>query len=237
MLRHRQTSRSCGPSQGFPAGGSSTAFVTKLKPGGLGAVYSILWGGGADSGLAITADAIGKANIAGATTSFNSAHQFRCVSEDQTVAGSSISSFVTTDNRSRHLGFLDILERQQRRYRRECDGNGPCGDIYIAGDTSSTTFPGAPPITPNPTAGFPGEANVDAERPQLYRVSWCADQWSGGHAAVARDYPLSTYPLFIRRVIAIPVAPNANNTDAFVVKLDERPVLQTSGISGESSAR
>ena len=37
---------SSGPTQGFPAGGSSMAFITKLKPGGLGAVYSILWGAG-----------------------------------------------------------------------------------------------------------------------------------------------------------------------------------------------
>jgi hypothetical protein len=28
------------------------------------------------------------------------------------------------------------------------------GDTYVAGYTSSTTFPGAPPLTPNPTAGF-----------------------------------------------------------------------------------
>ena len=110
------------------------------------------------------------------------------------------------------------------------------GDVYIAGDTSSTTFPGAPPIKPNPTAGFLTKLN-----PSLSAASYTVFLGAQINGLVVTQpssrIPIFNYPTIYTSGYRYTGGTNATNTDAFVVKLDERPVLQISEISSASPAR
>jgi hypothetical protein len=224
---------SSGPTQGLPAGGSSMAFITKLKPGGLGAVYSILWGGGADSGLAITADAIGNAYVAGATTSFNLLTSSGAFQKTKPSPGSAISSFVTKITDPGIWVFSTYLSGGNGDTDANAIAMDRGGNVYVAGDTSSTTFPGAPPISPNPTAGFLIKLNST-----LSAASYTLFLGAQINGLVVTQpssrLPIFNYPTIYTSGYRYTGGTNATNTDAFVVKLDERPILQ---MSGESSAR
>jgi len=99
------------------------------------------------------------------------------------------------------------------------------GSIYVAGRTSSSNLPGAPLLTPNPTAGF-----VVKFAPQLNAISYT--QLLGASVngvAVYQRYSAlqTTYP----QVYAAGMRYNGGLTgqyeDAFVVKLDETPQSPT----------
>jgi hypothetical protein len=99
------------------------------------------------------------------------------------------------------------------------------GDTWVVGNTSSTTFPGAPPVTPNPTAGFLVKLDKNGNGP-LYTILLGA---SINGVAVIKPHP---------RVIIRPILPTiftagsrftggtaASNQDAFVVRVDEAPII------------
>ncbi|HMK23601.1 MAG TPA: SBBP repeat-containing protein, partial [Terriglobales bacterium] len=94
-------------------------------------------------------------------------------------------------------------------------------DTWVAGSTSSTTFPGAPPIRPNPSAGFLVKLDKNGNGP-IYTVLLGA---SINGVAVIKPHP---------RVVVQPVFPTIfttgfrftggtaqSNADAFVVRVDE----------------
>jgi hypothetical protein len=98
------------------------------------------------------------------------------------------------------------------------------GDTYVVGSTSSTTFPGAPPIVPEPTAGFLVKFDKDGNGP-LYTV-FLGAQITG--VAVVRPRSLGvvvTYPTIYTAGYRFTGGTAASNQDAFVVKLDEAPVI------------
>jgi len=87
--------------------------------------------------------------------------------------------------------------------------------VFVSGQTASKNFPGAPPLTPNPTAGFVSKFSTDLSA--LTFTTLLGAQVNG--VAAARS-------LFDLR-IAISAAGwrfTGSNTDAFVVKLlDDKP--------------
>jgi hypothetical protein len=99
------------------------------------------------------------------------------------------------------------------------------GDVYVAGYTSSTSFPGAPPLTPNPTAGFLVKMDNNGNGP-LYTV-FLGAQISG--VAVTepplRTVGFPTYPTIYTTGMRFTGGKSASNEDAFVVKLTETPVI------------
>jgi hypothetical protein len=214
-----------GASQGFPSGASSVAFVTKLRPGGLGAVYSVLWGGGADSGLAITADANGNAYVGGATNSFNLLTSSGAFQKTKPSPASAVSSFITKFTDPGIWVFSTYLSGTNGdTYINAIALNGS-GQIYVAGDTSSTTLPGAPAITPNPTAGFFTKLNSTLS--SLNYTVFLGAKING--LVITQPFtrlPIFTYPTIYTAGYRYTGGTNATNTDAFVVKLDERPVFQ-----------
>jgi hypothetical protein len=209
-----------GPSQGFPAGGSSTAFITKIKPGGLGMVYSIYFGGGADSGLAISADANGNAYIAGITTSFNVPTSSIPFQKTKLSPASAISAFVTRISDPGVWVFSTYLNGSDGDTNANAIAINRSGEIYVAGDTSSTTFPGAPPIRPNPTAGF--LVKLTPALNALNYTVFLGAQING--LAVLQPVsrlPILTLPQIYTSGFRFTGGTNATNADAFVVRLDE----------------
>jgi hypothetical protein len=99
------------------------------------------------------------------------------------------------------------------------------GEIYVAGDTSSTTLPGAPAITPNPTAGFFTKLNSTLS--SLSYTVFLGAKING--LVVTQPFPrlpIFTYPTIYTAGYRYTGGLNAANTDAFVVKLDEQPLIQ-----------
>jgi hypothetical protein len=214
-----------GASQGFPQGASSVAFVTKLRPGGLGAVYSVLWGGGSDSGLAITADANGNAYVGGATSSFNLLTSSGALQKTKPSPASVVSGFITKFTDPGIWVFSTYLSGTNGDTYINAIAMNRGGEIYVAGDTSSTTLPGAPAITPNPTAGFFTKLNSTLS--SLSYTVFLGAKING--LVVTQPFtrlPIFTYPTIYTAGYRYTGGLNAANTDGFVVKLDERPVLQ-----------
>jgi hypothetical protein len=211
-------------SQSYPTGASSTAFVTKLKPGGLGTAYSVLWGGGGDSGLAITADANGNAYVAGATTSPNLLTSSGAFQKTKISPNTSVSSFVTRMTDPGIWVFSTYVSGSNGDTYANAIALDRYGDVYVAGDTSSTTLPGAPLIVPNPTAGFLMKLNSTLST-NNYTI-FLGAQING--LVVTQPFtrlPIFTYPTIYTSGYRYTDGTNASNTDAFVVKLDERPVI------------
>jgi hypothetical protein len=214
-----------GPSQGFPSGASSVAFVTKIRPGGLGTVYSILWGGGDDSGLAITADANGNAYVGGATGSLNLFTSSGAFQKTKPSPTSLFSGFITKFTDPGIWVFSTYLSGTNGDTFINAIALNGSGDVYVAGDTSSTTLPGAPGITPNPTAGFLTKLNST-----LGTLNYTVFLGAKINGLVVTQpvtrLPIFTYPTIYTTGYRYTGGLNAANIDAFVVKLDERPVLQ-----------
>jgi len=91
----------------------------------------------------------------------------------------------------------------------------------VAGYTSATSFPGAPPITPNPYAGF-----LTKFTPQLSAIKYTTFLGAGIEGiVVTQAVPIffPTYPQIYTTGYRYTGGLNLSNVDGFVVKLDEKP--------------
>ncbi len=124
----------------YGAGGSGTAFVSKLNAAGTALTYSTYLGGsGTDSGNAIAADANGNAYVTGFTQSPNFPMQVPLQATNNSVGGG--TAFVTALNAT-GSSFV---------YSTYLGGSGKDiglgiavdvnGSAYVTGETSSTDFP------------------------------------------------------------------------------------------------
>jgi Beta-propeller repeat len=121
--------------------------------------FGAVFGGAEDdAGTAITVDSTRQAYITGRT---------RCplfpikTGGFQTVFPSSgTQAFVTKLDGFGHFVFSTLFGGDGDTFGRSIALNA-AGEVYVAGDTSSTNFPGIPPFTPNPTAGFVSKLSPD----------------------------------------------------------------------------
>jgi hypothetical protein len=192
-------------------GGSPSAFLTKLSPAGDSLIYSTSLSLETTIGTAVSLDPAGNAYVAGTFCSpCESPHPDFVFAAKVSPAGKLTYSrlFPTTDGSSD--GYAIATDAS--------------GETWVSGSTSSTTFPGAPPLAPNPTAGFLMKLDENGNGP-LYTIFLGASI-----NAVAVTKPTSTlgqivYPTIYTAGMRYTGGKSTSNQDAFVVKLDEEPVI------------
>jgi hypothetical protein len=149
-----------GPSYGFPVGeGSTTAFVTKLVPGGTGVLYSLCLGGGSDEGTAIAVGPTGNAFVTGDTASAafpTTPGVFQPNKPSPQIINGlyNFDGFIAEISPGGLLRSATYLGGSNGATFPRSIALNSIGYVYVAGDTFTTDFPGPSPITPNPTAGF-----------------------------------------------------------------------------------
>jgi len=122
-------------------GGTSDAFVAKLKPDGSGLVYSTYLGGGdADTGQAIALDSSGNAYATGYTFSTN----FPTMNPLQAAIGAGSDAFVAQFNAAGSALVYSTYfggSGMERAFGIAVDASG---NAYVTGDTTSTDLPTTP---------------------------------------------------------------------------------------------
>lgn len=223
-----------GPSFGSPRGnGTSTAFVTKLVPGGSGALYSLTLGGGSDEGNAIAVGANGNAYITGDTASAAfpitaAAFQINKPSPQILNGLANFDGFVAEISPGGLLLFATYLGGTNGATFGRSIGLNNLGEVYVAGSTSTTDFPGPSPITPNPTAGFLVKfpPNLNALSFRIYLGAQINDiaVTRTSSRFVSALTPTSIYTTGFRWKPGTNVS-DFMNIDGFVVKVEDGPVL------------
>ncbi len=197
-------------SQGFPPGCS--AFVTKLSPAGDSLIYSTSLGPQSFWGQGVAVDSAGNAYVAG--TGYTGLGT-------PSVAA---QAFVTKLSPVGASLYFRQLVGTDGSSTGNAIGTDPDGNTWVAGSTSSTTFPGAPPIKPNPTAGYLVKLDSKGNGP-LYTVLLGA---SVNGVAVIKPHPPRVvvrpiFPVIFTADIRYTGGTAPSNQDAFVVRVDEKP--------------
>jgi hypothetical protein len=197
----------------FPASGNGSAFLTKLSPQGNTLIYSTSLGLETTIGTGVAVDPDGNAYVAGTYCSPCSG-----------ANGFGFAAKTSPEGKLIYLNYLGGTDGVSQAQGVAVDAEG---DTYIVGSTSSTTFPGAPPITPNPTAGFLAKFDGGGNGP-LYTVFLGAEINS---VAVVRPTPRSpvvpTYPIIYTAGYRFTGGTAPSDLDAFVVQLTEAPSVIT----------
>ena len=224
-----------GPSFGSPQGnGTTTAFVTKLVPGGSGALYSLTMGGGSDEGFAIAVGLNGNAYVTGDTASAAfpttiNAFQINKPSPQVINGIANFDAFVAEISPGGLLRFATYLGGTNGSTFGNSIAINSSGEVYVAGVTSTSDFPGRSPITPNPTAGFlvkfPPSLNLLSFRIYLgAQINNIAIPRASRRFPVVALTPTYIYTTGFRWIPGSNVSDH-NNIDGFVVKVEDGPVL------------
>ena len=195
-------------SKGFPAD-ACTAFVTKLAPAGDSLIYSTSLGSQTFWGNGVAVDSAGNAYITGNgytdLGTKNAAAQAYVAKLSPVGVSLYFRQLVGSDGSS--VGDAIAVD--------------PDGNTWVGGSTSSTTFPGAPPVQPNPSAGFVVKLDKIGNGP-LYTVLLGA---AVNGVAVIKPKPISValpvFPSIFAAGIRFTGGHAQSNLDGFVVRLDE----------------
>jgi hypothetical protein len=242
------------PSHGSLANGGLVAFVTKLSPDGSNSIYSVLLGGTMtavgpgplDQGNSIVVTPSNGVYIVGTTCSsdfptfyysFQQSPPTPCLAKGSNQINTNafvaeLSSLGTLYS-STYLGGVNGV----------VDGNSVSvnrtGDVYVAGDTSTGSFPGAPtpPITPNPSAGFVTKFDLflHSLKSTTFLGATVSDvvvtQPAARNPILAPFTPTTIYTAGGR------FHPDTQNYDAFVVKLVDPVGISTTALEERTSSR
>ncbi len=233
-----------GPSFGFPAAqDATTAFVTRLVPDGSSAVYSIYLGGGSDEGNAIALNANGVAYVAGdtASTTFPTtigAFQRLKPSPQKMPNGLFIfDGFVAAISPGGQLLSATYLGATDNTSFSRSIGLNGSGEVYVAGDTVSTSFAGPATFTPNPTAGYLVKFNSSLSTvvfrmflgAQINSISISTPVCTLKVCTVLTQLSTEIYTAGFRWVPGSNVS-DPMNVDAFAVAVEDAPDFQVVGV-------
>jgi hypothetical protein len=199
----------------------SAAYVAKFDPRGF-IVNCTLFGSGSEKGRAIAVNGPGSVYIAGETFSpdlFVSSGAFQ---HQKLSPTSNASIFVTRlDDPGLPVYSTYFSGSNGDTFATGISVRTDTQVVYVSGSTSSTTLPGAPAIVPNPTAGF-----VTKFKPFLTGIDYT--QFIGAQInGLAVTQSVSRFPWILSHPILYTAGYRftGNNVDAFVVKLDESPLV------------
>lgn len=192
-----------------------TAFLTKLSPAGDSVIYSTSLGLETNYGTGVSLDSAGNAYVSGSY----------CNPCD---ANSGSEAFVAEWSARGSQDYFMYLNGADGKTWGNAIATDADGETWVVGGTTSTTFPGGPPITPNPSAGWLVKLDKNGTGP-LYTVFLGAE--IEAVTAVKPRPRLPVVPAFATIFTAgyrFTGGTAASNEDAFVVRLDEKPgvVLQ-----------
>ena len=194
-------------SQTFP--GNCTAFVTKMSPAGDSVIYSTYLGTQTTEGFGIAVDASGDAYVAGSVEGTDT---------------KTIQAFAMKLNATGKVVYTKLLNGDDGNSIAEGIAIDGSGNAYIVGNTSSSDFPGAPVLTPNPTAGFITELDTNGNGPIFTRLFGA----SVNGVAVSTIRPNPILPPITNMYLAgyrFTGGHNSNDEDAFVVRLTNQLVV------------
>jgi Beta-propeller repeat len=192
----------------LPYPGTCSGFVTKLSPAGNSLIYSTYLVSNISNSAGLALDAAGNAYVAGTATTVGSEFSVEQV-------------FVAKILPTGKLGYFRFFNGNEGSSWGQGIATDVSGNAWVVGATTSHSFPGAPPLTPNPYAGFVMKLDPSGNGP-IYTVLLGA-QING--AAVFKPkprIPLPTYPLIYTTGYRFT---GSSNRDAWVVKLDESPII------------
>ena len=203
------------------SGGGNDAFVAKLNPAGNGLLYCTYLGGkGDDRAYGLALDSSGAVYITGSTTSQN----FPLHNPLQSKLAGGKNAFVAKlSPAGNSLVFSTYLGGNGSD-----TGNGIAvdsgGNVYLAGDTTSTNFPASTMQTTNRGSqdGFVSKLSADGAR--LLYSTYLGGSSDDHAAAIALDSSGSAYVTGSTHSTDFPVAAAwqghlAGGQDAFVAKL------------------
>jgi len=194
------------------------AFAMKLSPTGALA-YSVIFGGSSeDYATAIAVDTNGTAYIAGYTLSADfptSTTAFQSVRP-----GLGVNAFLVKLNSIGGVAFGSYLGANDGATYANAVAITSAGEAYVAGYTTSSHFPQAPPLKPNPTAGF--LSKFTAAGNALEYSTLLGAQING--IAVVQYRP--RLGIIVTDVFnaGMRYLPGTTNEDAFVVELQENTI-------------
>ena len=194
--------------------GNCTGFATKLSPAGDSLIYSTGLGGNTFWAHGVAVDSTGNAYITGngytGLGTKNVAAQAYVTKLSPVGASLYFKQLIGTNGSS--VGNAIAID--------------PDGNTWVGGATNSTTFPGAPPVNPNPSAGYVVKLSDKGVGP-IYTVLLGA---AVDGVAVIKPQPHlhvqgPVYPSIFAAGIRYTGGTAQSNQDAFVVRLDEGPVV------------
>lgn len=191
------------------AGNPCTAIVTKLSPAGDSLIYSTAISSQPYWAHGIALDSAGNAYVTGngytGLGTRSAAAQAFVAKVSPSGAFLYFKQLVGTNGSSVGDGIATDAD----------------GDTWVVGSTSSTDFPGGPPITPNPAAGFLVKLDKNGNGP-LYTMFLGE---SINSVAVLKPRPrIAAQPTFatiFNAGIRFTGGHELSDTDAFVVRVDE----------------
>jgi hypothetical protein len=217
------------------SGGWENPFVTKLNPAGTALVYSTFLGGDTDLGVGIAVDSSGNAYLTGST---NSNDFPTTVGAFQTSRAGGADAFVTKLNPSGStLVYSTYLGGNNFD-----SGSGiaidPLGNAYVAGYTSSTSFPTTAGAFQTSLAGA-GNAFVTVLNPSgtaLVYSTYLGGNNSDGGRGIAIDSLGNAYVAGSTSSSNFPTTARAFQTslagtyNAFVAKFENTPQAQVTNL-------
>jgi hypothetical protein len=184
-----------------------SAYVAKLSAAGDSLIYSTGFGPGNASGIGVSVDAAGNAYVIANNFTGPDAAIGKVFVAKVTPAGApTVTRFLGgTDGSSLGTGIAT-----------DADGN-----TWVVGNTTSATFPGATPVTPNPTVGFLVKLDKNGNGP-VYTIELGA---SINGVSVIEPKPSTiaqlVFPTIFTAGFRFTGGLAASNQDAFVVRVDE----------------
>jgi len=204
-------------------GSAGDVFVLKFTPGAAAPAYSTCFDAVGSDAAAIAVDGGGNAYVTGVTGSSNfptTAGALQTVKVSSTWTG-----FVTKLRSTGAITYSTYLAGNDGVTQGLGIALDRGGEVYVVGTTSSTTFPLAPPITPNPHAGF-----VAKFTPQLNALDYVTFLGAGIygiaiHQAYSRLGIRPTYAQVYVGGFRYTGSTSQIAMDAFVSMLDETPTI------------